>query len=367
MTQQHFDKFYKKGHILTFIFALCLIGSTLQKLIPPVQSPDEGGHLYISYLLSKGRFALFGENGKRGGGNIDNGFIKYVVSFGNIPFHPEVHYTKNLEEASETISWAGEETFTSAKLLAYYFPLSYLPQATGLLLGRALSYSPAEACRLARLAALCATLLITYAALSSFHISPVSALCMALPMSIFQSATSSPDGINFALCLLILSLYLKAKAQQELDKKNILLLCVAIFTVTTHRLNMYPLAALPALLYFSGHKNNKLIFISAILFICITAWILLAMFMLPAHHNNYQMSDVIKYYATHPLETFAIFYSTLKHNFIFFIKSFIGILGWLDTPLPLLFYKLLCPLFFIIALLTFRPRMGVLYASMLSG
>lgn len=150
-----------------------------------------------------------------------------------------------------------------------------------------------------------------------------------MPISMFQIASATSDGIHFAICIMIMSIFITMHTSGY-NAKLLTLMSIFIFILATHRINFYVMSLLPGFLFFKYREKNFL-FASAIIVFATTAWILYTM---GSHSSSSprSLSNVIIYYLLNPTETISIFYNTFTKCSLlkFYYTSFIGRLGWLD-------------------------------------
>ena len=108
-------------------------------------------------------------------------------------------------------------------------------------------------------------------------------------------------------------------------------LCVLIFVLATHRMNMFVLMVLP---FWLGVRNKSRfqIGVSLLTVFLGVAWILFAMSTIPRPDRSFGMVQIALYYLMHPVETIKAFFHTFTDIGLlkFYRDSFAGQLGWLD-------------------------------------
>lgn len=315
-----------------------LLSLIYSAIIPPFQSPDETTHLERAYLLSRGHILLTSINGSASGGYIDEGLERYMDQFLPLKGSAAKKITQAELASAQSIQWAHREVFRTPVVAAYYLPLSYLPHACGLLLGQTLHLSVNQSYRLARLfALLCSTACIALAC----AIWPPSAAALAvlcLPMNVFLSATAVLDPMTTALTCVALATFLKmantgASASYWLYPLHVISVCL----VSGCRAHMLPLLILPFIACFFLAKPRYLIaaFLSLISIFAWTLFTIKTTVYPPGEvHPDHAMRLV--YFLTHPIALYHMISATLTDpgHLDFYYTTFIGNLGWLDTPLP---------------------------------
>lgn len=310
------------------MLSVCLY---ISLLIPPLQSPDEPSHLYRAYLLSKGEIILDHENGIPGG-MINDGFLNYVNLFRSIGGDPSRKVSLIELGKAAKISWSKTEKFTGISS-SIYFPLVYTPQAIAFFMGENMNFSVHNTYLLARLFALLFSISVLYYSFFLFKPSTTVIALLIIPMTIFQFGSASLDGIATSLSILSISSFLKlVNNKSEFRFSIFVIMIISMGLITTSRVHLFPILILPFIIYLNNKKKSILI-ISIIT-------ILLVIFWYNEASSNYfnPNSDITKqsaaiFYVTHPIDLLRIiFVNQPSSDFIeIYYKSFIGILGWLDT------------------------------------
>ncbi len=340
----------KIGFYLEILFAFCAnhkgkiflvlvlfgAGILFSSLIPPFQSPDEQSHLTRAYLLSKGRLAMETPEGQSTGGHIDTGFNAYMGEYNHIPTNQNSKLTLDVKSAAAEIKWSEEERFGSSPGINYYLPFIYLPQTIGLLIGQWADLTVQQSYYLARyIGFLCSIFIILFAFLTARTNIFVLAF-LFMPMTIFQMVSTSQDGLAIALLILSLSLYVRLTSFDR-NEKYFYIMTLAVFLLVTSRINLLPLLLLPYTAAALTTKSKKQYLISIVTTFFAIAWIIYALNTTVDNRvaRGAPTKEIIMYYLQDPLQFMLVLYRTLSDNQIstFYIESFVGILGWLDTSM----------------------------------
>ncbi|NIF77438.1 DUF2142 domain-containing protein [Paraburkholderia sp. Cy-641] len=352
----NFPAMHNLKQSLMVFFAIVVIGSILSAIIPPMQSPDEADHLKRAYLLSRG-LSVHTPPGQSTGGEIDDGLNTFMATYLNAVAN-QPHKTlspETVHNASE-IRWSRTETFQVIPNAAPYFPLAYIPQAVGLRIGKTLNLNIGASYRLSR-----AVTLITIAALLAlaFQIFPPNALViclLALPMTMFQAASATQDGLSIAWLILAGSLFRRGlEREKEFPVWMGAALIISTFFVVSSRPQFFPMVILPASVFWI-RKNRRALIVTGIASLGALAWILQALGVVNmAHVRTMTTGQVVSMYAHHPIQLAAVFVRTLTdmNHLDFYWKSFVGMLGWLDTPMPHTIYALSAAALIVTAAISF--------------
>ena len=324
-----------RANIITLLIVVS-VGTVFSALIPPFQSPDEMDHLRRAYFLSQGRIAMETPPGQSTGGMLDTGLNAYMASFNRIAGKPHNRLTREELEHVKTINWSGEERFGAAPGVAYYFPAIYLPQAIGLAVGKWAGWSLEKSYYLARFLALITATILILCAVNVYSPGVFALALLAIPMTLFQLCSTGQDGIAIGLVMLVASLFMRITTDYEkIRRKHFITLCIATLILTTSRINLFPLLILSFIAAF--HQSNRRV---ALIFSCFTfllsiAWVAYAVFNTVDLRITKEVStsQIALHYLTHPSGFFEVLANTVSHSDLrqFYVNSFFGILGWLDT------------------------------------
>lgn len=326
------------------IACLIFIGTMLSSIIPPFQSPDEFDHIKRAYLLSKGQFTLASPPNTSSGGYIDNGLLQYMDGFTHLPFEEKHTVARETMEHASQARWQHTANFSIAPGTGYYFPLIYLPQAAGLLIGQALDLSVDLSYRLARLLALSATLGLLFFAARIYPTNFLTLALLALPMTVFQMVSATLDGTTTALAILCISLFMRA-GDRSLDYPRWMswLLGIALLLLVNSRTHLLPLLALPLVIYFFRRRALDLALCAA-LTVAALAWLFIAMrYTIDLRvARSHALGEIVAYYLGRPLAFPSVLWATLMDSETrqFYQQTFVGKLGWLDLQFQGWFYKL---------------------------
>lgn len=326
------------------------IVSLFSAMIPPFQSPDEFDHIKRAYLLSKGQFILDTPQGFSSGGNVDSGLLQYMGLYESLaPKNMDLNNPIPLPKVSEAtstsaqhIKWSGVRQFSQAPGTGYYFPLAYAPQAVGLMIGEIFNFSVEASYRLARFMVLVSCVLIISIAFLLFPANPLAVALLIIPMSIFQFASASLDAFATSLSILAISIFLRVTGRSANNSAWLAYaLGICVFVVVSCRVQLIPLLALPYAVYFST-RNKKHLYSAVAVSIAAFAWLLVAVKFTHDYRAvaNLSESRAIGFYLANPVAFLKALTNTLGDSeFLeFYMQSFIGILGWVDTRFSEGFY-----------------------------
>ena len=340
MTQQPEDQV---NYPRLFLLIGGFFGLLMLVITPPFQTPDEHDHFFRAVMISSGQFVgrkyPFSENQKKqvpakylnGSGGIVPISIPYTTRMVNqkLPFHPENKQSLNdLEKMfSLPLNMPGQPDVFTNTSAAGYSPILYLPSGLAITVGWHLKLSPLWLMYLGRLANLLAFLGLAYWALKITPTGKIIFFLLALmPMSLFLAPSLSIDGLTIASSMLLTAtlLNLARNGQQPVTRQawlivpgTLTLLALAVISYLLWR-QLKGMATVPDVTnipfdYTSFQTKDKL---------------------LPLLDRKKQLQFLQHY----PGTIFTILNRTLQVQGQHYIESFIGLLGWLDTKLPVWIY-----------------------------
>lgn len=339
----------------------------LSWLVPPIQSPDENAHFLRAYAIAQGQPLLLAlpkgfeyatdsqeivqivERAKRMpgrmGGFIDVALLDFVDAHLALAGHPDKRLTQAEQERLAKLEWAGAKRFYLMPGTGYYLPAIYLPQAGAIAVGQAMHLTVLQSYRLARALTLLTCLVVLYLAFSIHRPSPLAVALLVLPMSLFQLLMPTIDGLTNCLAVLALSLYRHTVGSApRLSFGASLSLSLCVFLLATSRTHLLPMLLLPLFVAWHGRWRWDVLLAGATT-IAALAWTVFALQTTadPRIAREHTTQHLLAHYLLDPIDFLQIVFASLANTELstFYERSFIGILGWLDTPLESYFYPLL--------------------------
>ena len=333
-----------------------VLGILVSIVVPPFQSPDEFEHITRAYLLGKGNIVLAAPSGQSSGGMVDTGLTRYMDMFSPLPFKSERKLSsKEISEAQE-ISWTGSEVLRPALGMAYYFPGIYAVHMLGLKFGEWLNLSVDTSYKLCRLFLLFSTCLILFYSFQLYRPPAVVLALLVIPMSLFQFASASLDGIATALAIFIISVCLNAQVTKEAFKSGLFYLAIAAWLLlASSRLQLFSMILLPALLGWTVRRYRYgVIVVLAALAVVVWQVVVLKTIVDGRVSLGASSSEILQFYLFDPSKFADVIGNTLGNPQLIkgYFSSFFGILGWLDTPFKDAEYKYLFFITVLVALLS---------------
>jgi hypothetical protein len=329
-----------------FYLAICI--PTVLFLVffrQPLGGPDELSHVARAYQISKG--VLLTEEAAPGlhpKGMVDQGWL----ALGSQVTRRRFETLDTALPIFQSYGWTGTERLRRFNS-SVYFPAGFIPQAVGLKIAQKLNLKLVQSLQLASMlnAAIC-LLIIALAIHLAVEGKFIIAFIGALPMTLHQLASSSPDGLLIAASLLMSSITVTAIVQAKVGR-SVLLGVAALGTFIAATKLPYlaiALAALAALWWMdskAGRKNSGYIFSSIAVVGTAILWAKISNASEVKHSLLTQVDPgaQLAFLLSHPLEIPVIAFTTLHTLGQSYLAQMIGVLGWLDAPLPRISYGIL--------------------------
>ena len=322
-------------------------------IVPPFQTPDELAHYYRAYAVADFRW-IAKKSALSMGDELPQSLQRIAEELtGDIPFHPE--HKISVQKIREYLSISLDESvkiFVPFPTTALTSPIPYVPQALGMAIGKALHLPPLVFLYLGRIFNLIAWIGLVFLAI---RITPLGKwlffLLALLPMSVFLAASLSADPMTTGLSFLLIACILKEALRERGSPLRpyylfIISILLALVSLTKQAYFLTPFLFL--LIPVGRLKNTKryiaiFVGLAAVFFLAGGLWFLAVNKIYVAYLAGVSPVDQLLFILAHPLKyVMMIIMTTIAHGL--YIRSFIGNLGWLDTPLPLFIY-LSYPLF----------------------
>jgi uncharacterized membrane protein len=321
-----------------FLLSAMLLGIPLVFLLPPFQAPDEPGHFFRAYQVSEGRWVVPAVNGVCGG-DLPVSVRAIVQPFVHLIFRPTQKTTRAVIVQTMNIPLeAGEREFVPFDQVIYP-PVSYLPQALAIRIGRAVGAPPLWLMYFARLANLlcfCALGCASLAIAPAFR-RPLM-LILVMPMMLFLAASVSGDVLTDSLAMLLCVMVLRACFDVTvLGRSKMIAIGLVCLALALTKLAYFPLIGLAVLIPSSrfGGGPGKSIFLILLFALTILAeliWITrtagLHAQVRPEAEPHQQLAIMLRHPWIFPGVVWRTF---LRDGWDLFLGLFGLKLGWLDT------------------------------------
>lgn len=333
-------------HLPTFVFAVAAVFSALFAILtPPLQVPDEMQHFARAYQIAEGHIATFATSGTAGA-ILPSALPEMTEHFLGTRM---LHTSRPIPTAGLRAIWAyrgvklepQRREFVPFSLTVMYPPSAYLPQAAGIAVAKALGAGPLWLLTAGRLAnGFAAALLLALAV----RITPIGKLAFAvsglLPMALFEFGSTAVDAPLISSAFLFAAITLEARQVGWSNQRfAIALACALIFFVAKPVYAPLLLMAVPPRMDGTrGWRFQAILLVVAL--VCGAAWFRYAgpSFTVPRLGANVPAQrDFVLH---HPLAYLSVLARTVEVWWQFYWQSLVGILGWLNVPLPGFVYTL---------------------------
>lgn len=325
--------------LIYFLIALlCMLVSAF--MLPPFQGADEDNHFFRAEQIALGNFVGITNQKDSAGGLVDTSSIKVSQLVNHIKFHPEEKIS--LEEIStlNSIKFSDNLTYTDFKNTVVYAPFFYLPSAAAIAFGKAIDLSVIETILIARLINGLCSLILATCSLYLIHCGQKFLFSiLVLPMTLCLFGVISPDGLVISTAAFVVSIFSNLEKNKEFVLKALPLCGILIGFIIATKIAYIPfLFILVAPLLYSREKRTLItVLISIFLSLAIiTIWFFVGIKNVSVPLTpGYPVSakEQLVFVLTNPLFNIGLLANTLINYWDFYLASFVGILGWLDTPL----------------------------------
>ena len=364
------SKNWDKAHLEYWVLFIGLsVGILLVYLTPPLQVADEDSHLKRAFALSDLKFFAEVDENRNPGHYIPRMLIEFEAAHSRMKGNIAEQYSFQelyLWSAAKKINFEDRvfNTYSSSKT----HPLFYISQAIGIKVGRLLGNdTPLLLLHNGRLFNLFVFLLAIFWAIRLTPICKVGfGLLSVMPMTISLASSMNPDATIISVCFLLVAYILRLayNPEPQIFSKHVLgfiffsTFLIFVKTVYFPLLLLIFLISRSKFVAISYWKSVSAIFaIGPLIFII---WKIAESFkysdFLPAPQAKYFAAQ-IDFILSNPLQTLGIFVSSLREYVLFYMYSFVGNLGWLDTNFPTSFIGLY--VFLLILAFLFEDTSGV--------
>jgi uncharacterized membrane protein len=365
MTSSKKDR-HSAGHPpeIFFLAIAAFFGFLMVVVVPPFQAPDERAHYYRAYDIADFKW-IAQKSGRTIGEELPQSLSRIADELtGDIPFNPQrkISIQKIIDYLSIPLNESVKK-FVSFQNTALSSPMVHLPQALGIATGKIFRLPPLVLFYLARLFNLMIWISLIFYAI---RIAPIGkwlfGLLALLPMSVFLAASLSADPLTNGLSLLFIAYILKQTLMDRaipMRSSNLMVLLILLSLNALTKQAYFFMPFLFLLIPAERLKNTKkyaTIFagLVSVFFFTGSIWFSAMSKIYVPFQAGISPWDQLQYIFHHPVAyILMIIQSLIAHGF--YIRSFIGNLGWLDTPLPLVIY-LSYPLFLIASSLLDDPN-----------
>jgi uncharacterized membrane protein len=351
-------------------------GLTFLVVTPPFQVADEYHHYFHAFSVSNGNFRAARSPAHPGDFEIGAVLPASLWELATqvdpagmvIPFNP-----RKKQRVTDVLAQAGRPLEPHRRRFISYFSTArnsavpYLPQAAGIGAGRLVGVSPLALLYLGRLANLAVWLALVFIAIRTLPMHRWVFVLLALtPMSLSEAASVSPDAFVNGLAFLVIALWLfLALGPVPQVHWRMLAGMAALTAVLAQSKQVYVmLAGLYLLIPGRKFATRWHRWLGALLVagagagsLGLWAWLFRDLHF-PARYDRsvvFAPGAQIQFILAEPLRYLEICWVTVQVDWWNWTRSFIGVLGWLDTVLPTWLYASFVPILALVALADTRP------------
>ncbi|MEE8664286.1 MAG: DUF2142 domain-containing protein [Acetobacter sp.] len=314
-------------------------------ITPPGQTPDEQTHFARGVMLSEGQIIgqLLSPAASDSGGMLPSNFTSGYTGFDDLPFHPDRRASPIVMDSLRNVHWNKERTFIGFCTTVIYAPFTYIPSAATIWVARHTRMTILQTSYAVRLVNGFLTVCICSIAIALARRGALFlAVIASMPMTMALAASCSQDGILISLAILASSILTRFNRLTEISFQNWILLSFLFAVLAVSKPPLLMCALIPAILMLDKKKWLALLpFALGLVFVGIWSWIGIKpvkIQFLP--DRGVSDSGQIHWVLTHLTMIPTLAVNTLKQNGYNYVREWVGVLGWLDAPLPHAFYNL---------------------------
>lgn len=329
-----------------FVVTAAVFGLIFIAITPPFQTPDEAIHFYREYQISTGHL-LLEQHGKLAGGYLPRSLQQTEMITAEHPvlrFDPLAKYSLHKTRTALSVKEnTHDKQLYDLSATAYYSPIAYLPQATGILLARLVHLPPVMMMYAGRGMNLVAWIVLIGLAVRFMPYRKWAVVVIGLlPMALFDAISLGADVMFYGLLAWSLSLILRnVHDRRQLSTRWLIGLIVLLSAITLTKQIGFLFVPLALLIPAASLGTKRRLLIKRLALIVIPIAVFASWFFVVSRLNLLNTSDFqpdptaqIKFIFERPLGYLDVLYRTF-----FFIpsdgvaRSFIGNFGWVDAPL----------------------------------
>jgi uncharacterized membrane protein len=311
-------------------------------LTPAFQVPDEFSHFAKVDQVSRG-FCMPQMQGTSDVGNQTSIGVKKLIEitgYQSIPFHEKVKVdvitTNNVRPSN--IVWEPDTAFYRNNNTAVYFPTGYVVQAVGLLAAKSMKMNVISSFYFSRYFSCMICVLLTFLAIRmADHGKLLIFIILSLPMTLFEYASLSQDGILISATAIGISLISGTRDSPVAVNRIFLKQMLGLAMVTLLVLGKPPYIFILFYFMVDVYLKNRdfrvvVIGFGAMVLTAIVLWTLaVAPYVKIPLHSEANPALQVAFLKTNPNVLVSVVLANALENVNGLSKGMVGILGWLDT------------------------------------
>ncbi|BAN23937.1 DUF2142 domain-containing protein [Caballeronia insecticola] len=370
----HFERLVELVRQKLVVIYACLAiptGLFLAMTTPPLQTPDAVFHVYRAFQISNGDFVA-GRVAGSSGGRVDAALVELV----NLVFPMAAHADKTYEPATRaqanSVRWSGRLVDAEFPGSAIYPAYAYIPQAIAIRVGRALDLPVVRTYTLACVFDLLVSIALTCWAIAIARRTSLAIFAVGLlPCTLMLFSSVSDEVMMIPACFLLIAYADRFQHDNRLVRTRDLVIGGALATLCiTARppyAGMVLLAFMPGLRFDTAEHTYRLV--RRLVAVIVTMLVSFGFIKLFSHAAwapvapPRSVSGQMQFLMSNPLGVPVIAWQTFRTWGAFYWASFVGILGWLDTQLHPVYYRVaVFPVLLAMLASTFNRRQPRAYA-----
>ncbi|WP_010668106.1 DUF2142 domain-containing protein [Acetobacter aceti] len=335
------DRPFSLARVYLFFASIMVVICAL--ITPPGQTPDELTHFARSVQLSEG--VIIGQrlSPRDSGGMLPTNFLPGYTGFDNLPFQPAHRTSVAAMDAARNVHWNKELGFVDFPNTVMYAPFTYMPGAVTAWVGRHTRMTIIQTSYAIRLVNGFLSVFICTAAIALARRGALFlAVIASMPMTMALAGSCSQDGILISLAILAASILSRFNRFSEISLRNWILLSIFFAVLAVSKPPLLMCSIIPTAFMFEKKKLLALLpFVMSVLFVVSWSWIgikpVKIQFLAELGVSD---KEQVHWLLTHITSIPRLAVDTLMQNGYGYAAQWVGVLGWLDTPLPASFYIL---------------------------
>lgn len=327
-----------------FLLVAAVLGLFFIVVLPPGQSPDEGGHFMRAYGISEGHFVAENISERKVGSAIpvETDFLLKQAGWQD---GDRGTYRKILSELTRKPS--GETEERSYNTLAVYNFVCYFPQATAIFIGRSLGFSVLAMAYLAEIFNFVVWVVLVYFAIKIIPKFRTALVFVALlPITIQEATSLAPDALTIGLAIFMIAyvISLAYEKKKEIKNKQKIILIIVAVLMSLCKIVYLPMVflylVLPAEKF--GSKKKKWIFVVGVIILAIIfnlAWLSISFNYITETNPGVDAKGQVVGILANPIHYSNVLVNTIGGHSLRWSQEFLGVsLGAMDFRLPLIFF-----------------------------
>lgn len=322
---------------------------------PPFQSPDEPYHFFKAYQISTGHMVSI-----PGAGGLGYPLPVSITELSEktFPLPPESNrFNYKISDVMDSLQQDGQYdrlTFAKFTNAAPYSPTMYIPQAVGIFFGRQLDLPPIALLYLGRIANALTGILLIIAAINCLPGGKAIMVAVAaMPMTLFQMGSLSPDATIIGLGFMAVALSMRAVLKYSMGTWELFSLPAVVISLALAKGVYLPLAFAGLAIKRDCFSKRNIVLVGSVIAGCILffAWTIYG-----GHSGEIETTVIsrktmlrevvakpgaqLALILDAPLQFLYVLLSSFAERLPVYIVGIIGRFGWNTILLPIPVYLL---------------------------